>query len=89
MNYALKETLKSAARGLYFAVLGLISLVLTVIISSPDVAKAMITLPIVNTPVSAGVLIITAVTALLKIVDRYRHLDSSPSKGIAPSFLQK
>jgi len=89
MNVALKETLKTIARGIYFGLLGIVALVLTVVISSPDVAQATLTVPVFNVTVSAGALIVAGAASLLKVVDRYRHLDSSPSKGIAPSFLQK
>lgn len=89
MNVALKETLKTIARGIYFGLLGLVALILTVIISSPDVAQATLTVPVFNITVSAGTLIVAGAAAALKIVDRYRHMDESPSKGIAPSFLQR
>lgn len=89
MNIALKETLKTIARGIYFGLLGLVALVLTVVISSPDVAKATLTIPVFDITVSAGTLIVAGAAAALKVVDRYRHMDKSPSKGIAPSFLQK
>lgn len=88
-NLALKETLKTIARGVYFGLLGLVALVLTVVISSPDVAQATLTVPVLNFTVSAGTLIVAGAAALLKIVDRYRHKSDSPSNGIAPSFLQK
>lgn len=88
-NLALKETLKTIARGVYFGLLGLVALVLTVVISSPDVAQATLTVPVINFTVSAGTLIVAGAAALLKVVDRYRHMDASPSKGIAPAFLQR
>lgn len=89
MSTAMKETLKTIARGLYFGVLGLIALVLTVVISSPDVAQATLTVPVFNFTISAGALIVAGAAALLKIVDRYRHKSDSPSNGIAPPFLQR
>ncbi len=89
MNVALKETLKTIARGVYFGLLGIVALVLTVVISSPDVAQATLTVPVFNITLSVGALIVAGAAALLKVVDRYKHMDKSPSKGIAPSFLQR
>lgn len=89
MNYPVKETLKTIARGIYFGLLGIVALVLTVVISSPDVAQATLTVPVLDFNVSVGTMIVAGAAALLKIVDRYKHTDNSPSKGIAPSFLQK
>lgn len=89
MNVALKETLKTIARGVYFGLLGIVALVLTVIIGSPDVAQATLTVPVFNITLSVGTLIVAGAAALLKVVDRYKHMDNSPSKGIAPSFLQR
>lgn len=86
---ALVETGKTIARGVYFGLLGVVALVLTVLISSPEVAQATITVPVINFTVSAGTLIVTGSAALLKVVDRYRHKSASVSNGIAPTFLQK
>lgn len=89
MNVALTETLKTIARGIYFGLLGLVALILTVLISSPDVAQATLTVPVFNFTVSVGTMIVAGAAALLKVIDRYRHKSDSPSNGIAPSFLQK
>lgn len=87
-NKGLVETAKSVARALYFGLLGVVSLILTVIAGSPEVAAADIT--VLGFTVNVGVLIVAGVAALAKIVDRYRHTsDTTESKGIAPSFLQR
>lgn len=87
-NKGLVETAKSVARALYFGLLGVVALILTVIAGSPEVAAADIT--VLGFTVNVGALIVAGVAALAKIVDRYRHTsDSTESKGIAPSFLQR
>lgn len=87
-NKGLVETAKSVARALYFGLLGVVALILTVIAGSPEVAAANIT--VLGFTVNVGALIVAGVAALAKIVDRYRHTsDSTESKGIAPSFLQR
>ena len=87
-NKALIETAKSVARAVYFGLLGVVVLILTVVASSPEVAASNIT--VLGFTINIGALIVAGVAALAKIVDRYRHTsDSTPSKGIAPSFLQR
>lgn len=87
---ALKETAKTILRGLWFGLLGVVALVLTVVASSPDVAQATVTLPIFNISLSVGALIVAGAAALAKVIDRYVHKsDSTELKGIAPSFLQR
>ena len=89
-NYALKETIKTIARGIWFGLLGIVALILTVVSTSPDVAQATFTLPIFDIVISAGALIVAGTAALTKIIDRYRHKsDSTNSNGIAPAFLQR
>jgi hypothetical protein len=87
---ALKETAKTIARGLWFGLLGVIVLVLTVVAGSPEIAAATVTVPGLNITLSVGALIVAGVAALAKVIDRYIHKsDSTASNGIAPSFLQK
>lgn len=87
-NQGLIETAKSVGRAIYFGLLGVVALILTVIAGSPEVAAADIT--VLGFTVNVGALIVAGVAALAKIVDRYRHTsDNTPSKGIAPSFLQR
>ena len=87
-NQGLVETVKSVARAVYFGLLGVVALILTVVATSPDVAAANV--DILGYNVNVGMLIVAGVASLAKVVDRYRH--TSPdieSKGIAPSFLQQ
>jgi len=89
-DLAFKETLKTFARGVWFGLLGVVALILTVVASSPDIAQATITLPIFDISISVGVLIVGYVAALAKMIDRYIHKsEATPLKGIAPAFLQK
>lgn len=89
MSIAYKETLKTIARGVWFGLLGVIVLVLTVVASSTDVAQATVTVPLFDIPLSVGGLIVAGAASLAKIIDRYVHKSSLPSKGIAPTFLQR
>lgn len=88
-NFAIKETLKTIARGLWFGLLGVVVLVLTVIVSSPEVAQATVVLPVFNITISVGALIVAGAASLAKVIDRYIHKSDSPSNGIAPPILQK
>ena len=88
-NYALKETAKTIARGIWFGLLGIVVLILTVVSTSPDVATATFTLPIFDLSVSVGTLIVAVAASAAKIVDRYIKKSDLPSNGIAPAFLQK
>lgn len=88
-NVALKETLKTVARGVWFGLLGVVVLILTVVASSPEVAQATVTVPIFNITLSVGALIIAGVAGLAKVIDRYIHKSKSDLQGIAPTFLQK
>lgn len=89
-NTALIETVKTIARGLWFGLLGVIVLVLTVVASSPEVAQATVTLPIFNITLSVGALIVAGVAALAKIVDRYIHKSKGTDlNGLAPPPLQR
>ena len=89
-NLALLETAKTIGRGLWFLLLGVVVLVLSVIVSSPEVAAATIQVPVLNFPISVGTLIVAGSAGLIKIIDRYRHKSSNTtSNGLAPTFLQK
>lgn len=89
-NVALVETLKTVGRGLWFGLLGIIVLVLTVVAGSPEIAAATVTVPILNITLSVGALIVAGVAALAKVIDRYVHKSTNNDlNGIAPSFLQK
>lgn len=87
---ALKETIKTVARGVWFGLLGIVVLVLTVVAGSPEIAAATVTVPVLNITLSVGALIVGGVAALAKIIDRYVHKSTNNDlNGIAPSFLQK
>ena len=89
-NVALLETLKTVGRGLWFGLLGIIVLVLTVVAGSPEIAAATVTVPVLNITLSVGALIVAGVAALAKVIDRYVHKSTNNDlNGIAPSFLQK
>lgn len=82
---ALTETVKTILRGAWFGLLGLVALILTVIASSPEVAQATVTLPVANTTLSVGALIVAGVAGLAKVIDRYIHKDPSIKlNGISP-----
>lgn len=90
MNDALKETLKTVARAVWFGILGVVALVLTVVATSPEVAQATITLPVFDISLSVGALVVAGAAGLAKVIDRYIHKSKSIAlKGIAPSFLQQ
>lgn len=89
-NVALLETLKTVARGLWFGLLGVIVLILTVVAGSPEVAAATVTVPVLNITLSVGALVVAGVAALAKVIDRYVHKSrNNDLNGIAPPFLQK
>ena len=84
----LTETAKSIGRAIYFGLLGVLALILTVVASSPDVAAASI--HVAGFDINVGTTIVAGVALLLKAVDRYRHTsDNTDSKGIAPKLLQQ
>lgn len=86
---AVVETIKTALRAVYFAFLGVVVLVLTVVATSPEIAQATVTVPYVNVTLSVGALIVAGAASVAKLIDRYRHKSSNTrSNGIAPSFLQ-
>lgn len=85
---ALIETLKSAGRGLWFGILGLIAVALTALASSADLSEINVT--IAGLTVNLAIVIIAVVGFIAKAIDKYIHEDkSSQLNGIAPSFLQK
>lgn len=87
---ALVETAKTVARGVWFGLLGIVVLVLTVVAGSPEIAAATVTVPVLNITLSVGALIVAGVSSLAKIIDRYVHKSRSTDlNGIAPPFLQK
>lgn len=85
---ALKETLKSIGRGLWFGVLGLIAVALTALATSGAISD--ITVIVAGVSVNLSFVILAVVGFVAKTIDTYIHKnDNLDSNGIAPSFLQK
>jgi FtsH-binding integral membrane protein len=85
---ALKETLKSFLRFLYFGLLGLVGTFITSLMTSSDLQNTVITIGDTYLPV--GVVIVAALTGLVKLIDRYvRENENNSLNGIAPNFLQR
>lgn len=87
-KHALIETIKSIARGLYFAILGLIAAALTAFATSGAVKDVSIELAGIS--INLSFIVVAVVGFLVKAIDTYVHKnDYIESNGIAPSFLQK
>ena len=85
---ALKETLKSIGRGLWFGVLGLVAVALTALATSGAVSD--ITVIVAGVSVNLSFVILAVVGFVAKTIDTYIHKnDNLDSNGIAPGFLQK
>lgn len=84
---ALKEVVKSVGRFIYFGLLGLAGALITSLLANESLANSYVTIQ--GMKISVGFLIIAGLSALLKLVDRYKKYDSTRSNGIAPEFLQK
>lgn len=85
---ALIETVKSIARGLWFAILGLIVTALTAFATSGAVTDATITVG--GMSINIAFVIVAIVGFIAKAIDTYIHKNENiASNGIAPSFLQK
>lgn len=84
---ALKETVKSFLRFLYFGVLGLIGTYLTSLLSSADLQNTVISIGGTYLPV--GVVNVAVIAGVIKLIDRYIHKSDSNLNGIAPSVLQR
>lgn len=86
-NTALKETLKSVGRALWFGVLGLVAVALTALATSGSISD--ITVSVGGLDVDLSVVILAVVGFVAKTIDRYVHLNKNyEQNGIAPSFLQ-
>ncbi len=87
MSNAVKETLKSFLRGLYFALLGFIGTFITSLATNADLQNTVIHIADdVYLPV--GVLIVGGLTALAKLIDRYVHTNENINlNGITPTDL--
>jgi hypothetical protein len=85
---ALIETLKSIARGIYFGVLGLVSVALTALATSGAINDVMI--DVGGLMVNLSFVIVAVVAFIAKTIDKYIHENENiDSRGIAPEFLQR
>lgn len=85
---ALKETLKSIGRGLWFGILGLLAVALTALATSGSISD--ITVIVAGVSVNLSFVILAVVGFAAKTLDTYIHKnDNLESNGIAPRFLQK
>lgn len=84
---ALTELAKSFGRFMWFGILGLVATFASSLLTNQDLMNSHLTVG--GMSFSTGVLIFAGVTAVIKMIDRYRHVDEgTDSKGIAPKFLQ-
>lgn len=85
---ALIETLKSAARFVWFGLLGLIAAALTTALASGALTNS--TLYIGTLQVNMSIVITVIFSAVIKAIDTYIHNnDTVPIAGLAPAFLQQ
>ena len=85
---ALKETLKSFLRGLYFAVLGVVGTSIASLATDESLTSNAFNIGDIYVPIGLG--IAAGLTALAKLIDRYVHQHKDiPLKGIAPNILQR
>lgn len=85
---SLVELLKSAARYVWFGLLGVVVAGLTALIGSPEVIQATVT--IAGMEVSVGVLIVAIFGTIIKALDLYIHKNKNIDlNGLAPAPLQK
>lgn len=84
---ALKETLLTFLRGVYFTVLGI--LVSFLVSLSADQSLLATKLSIGDWSLPVGVVIVGAIAGVAKLIDRYIHKNENIKyNGIAPEFLQ-
>lgn len=84
---AIAELAKSFGRFVWFGLLGLVATFLTSLVTNGSLADAHVTLAGVS--LNVGFLLTVSVGFVVKALDRYRHYDETPSKGLAPQFLQR
>lgn len=85
---ALIELAKSFGRFMWFGILGLVVTFLTGLLTSGQLENVYV--HVGDLYINISFVILAVVTGIIKLIDRYRHVSSStPSNGIAPSFLQK
>lgn len=84
---ALLELAKTAARAVWFGLLGVISTVLLATVADENLLRMVWSIGEITLPV--GVWVAAAVSAAVKLIDRYVHTSKSKANGLAPTFLQK
>lgn len=84
---ALMETLKSIGRGLWFALMGLIVVALTAIVTSGQITDMGVS--VAGFTLNLSVIILAVVGYVIKLLDTYIHNNQAiGSNGLAPGFLQ-
>lgn len=84
---ALKETVLTFLRGMYFTVLGAVVTFLVSLTADQSLLATKLTIGDLSLPV--GVVIVGAIASIAKLIDRYIHKNENiNSNGIAPEFLQ-
>lgn len=84
---ALKETLKSVGRGLWFGILGLVVAALTAVATSGAITYEGVTVG--GFTLNYSVIILAVVAYVIKLIDTYIHNNQNiTSNGLAPTFLQ-
>lgn len=87
MKESIIELLKSAGRYVWFALLGIIVVALTALLSAPEVVAA--TVKIGDFTISVGFILVAVIASIIKGIDLYIHNNKDiNSNGIAPPFLQ-
>ena len=85
---ALIELAKSTGRFVWFGFLGIIVTALTALLTAGELQT--FTVIIAGLEVNLSFVVLGAITALIQLIDRYRHVsEKTTSNGIAPSFLQR
>lgn len=85
---ALIELVKSFARFIWFGLLALVATFLANLVASGQLND--INVVIYGQTFNLSFVVLALVTGLIKLIDRYKHESTTdPSKGIAPSFLQR
>lgn len=85
---ALIELVKSFGRFIYFGILGLVVTFLTALLTSGQLND--VNVNVGGMTVNLSFIILAAVTGVIKLIDRYRHVsENNNSNGLAPNFLQK
>ncbi len=84
---ALVELAKSFGRFVWFGLLGLVATFLANLVASGDLNN--VNVVIAGMEVNLSFVVLAAITGIIKLIDRYRHVDpKTDSNGIAPKFLQ-